>query len=346
MDLLRAVLGDSRAALPRLLVRHLPRRDVREALPRAGRPARPRRRGRSRRSRGSTSAPPRRIGFESALRAYMADCLEGDECPFRGSVDEAMADLATLLASVDRDPLPRSDGRMLGADTLMTAIVAALYSRGELAVPDDRPHGCARRATPRSRSCSPTSTTTARTASTSTTRPRRSARTTAWTIPATPPPRRRRPPTRLLAAEAPTIAPYWVGPDPCEVWPYPPTGVRERDHRRGRRADRRRRHDERPGDAVRMGGVARRPALVRRADHPRRRGPHRLQQGQRLRRRRRRGVSARGHRAARTGCAASRAPMPASRPVREHSRDPVRSMIVHRASEARHLSSVGRAIHS
>jgi hypothetical protein len=31
-----------------------------------------------------------------------------------------------------------------------------------------------------------------------------------------------------LAAEAPTIAPYWSGPDPCVVWPYPPTGVRER----------------------------------------------------------------------------------------------------------------------
>ncbi len=32
----------------------------------------------------------------------------------------------------------------------------------------------------------------------------------------------------LLEAEAPTVAPYWSGPDPCEVWPYPATGVRER----------------------------------------------------------------------------------------------------------------------
>ena len=29
-----------------------------------------------------------------------------------------------------------------------------------------------------------------------------------------------------IAAEAPTVAPYWSGPDPCEVWPYPPTGTR------------------------------------------------------------------------------------------------------------------------
>ena len=31
----------------------------------------------------------------------------------------------------------------------------------------------------------------------------------------------------LLAEKAPTIAPYWSGPDPCEEWPYPATGVRE-----------------------------------------------------------------------------------------------------------------------
>ena len=68
------------------------------------------------------------VGFESALRAYMADCLAGSDCPFRGTVDEAMADLGTLLASVDRTPQQGADGRMLGADTLMTAIVAALYS--------------------------------------------------------------------------------------------------------------------------------------------------------------------------------------------------------------------------
>ncbi|MEU1970894.1 alpha/beta hydrolase [Microbacterium sp. NPDC019599] len=70
------------------------------------------------------------LGFESALRAYMADCLEGSDCPFRGTVDDAMADLGTLLASVDRSPLPASDGRLMGADSLQTAIVAPLYSEG------------------------------------------------------------------------------------------------------------------------------------------------------------------------------------------------------------------------
>ena len=74
---------------------------------------------------GTTQA----IGFESALRAYMADCLDGRGCPFTGTVDQAMADLGTLLASVDAQPLPADDGRMLGADTLMTGIIAALYER-------------------------------------------------------------------------------------------------------------------------------------------------------------------------------------------------------------------------
>jgi pimeloyl-ACP methyl ester carboxylesterase len=69
------------------------------------------------------------IGFESALKAYMASCLTSRGCPFSGTVDDGMADLGSLLARVDRRPLPNSDGRQLGADSLMTAIVAALYSQ-------------------------------------------------------------------------------------------------------------------------------------------------------------------------------------------------------------------------
>ena len=29
-----------------------------------------------------------------------------------------------------------------------------------------------------------------------------------------------------LAERAPTVAPYWSGPDSCADWPYPPTGTR------------------------------------------------------------------------------------------------------------------------
>jgi pimeloyl-ACP methyl ester carboxylesterase len=164
------------------------------------------------------------IGFESALRAYMANCLQGSDCPFRGSVDEGMADLGTMLASVDRTPLPAADGRLLGADTLMTAIVLALYSedswpfltagladvlqgdpeiafqladfyynREEGVYLDNsteafRAYGCMDY---------PADTEEAEAAA-----------------------------EARIFAEAPTIAPYWVGPDTCEGWPYEPTGTR------------------------------------------------------------------------------------------------------------------------
>jgi len=68
------------------------------------------------------------VGFEDALKAYLADCLAGDECPFSGSVDDAADEVARLLASVEASPLRGTDGRMLGADALVTAIIYPLYS--------------------------------------------------------------------------------------------------------------------------------------------------------------------------------------------------------------------------
>ncbi len=68
------------------------------------------------------------VGFEKALRAYLQDCLSGSECPFDGSVDASMDEVGRLLASVDASPLRGSDGRMVGADTLLTAIIYPLYS--------------------------------------------------------------------------------------------------------------------------------------------------------------------------------------------------------------------------
>ncbi|GAA1843690.1 alpha/beta hydrolase [Agromyces salentinus] len=67
-------------------------------------------------------------GFESALRAYLDDCLAGTECPFSGTVDDSMDEISRLLASVDASPMRGSDGREVGADTLVTAIVYPLYS--------------------------------------------------------------------------------------------------------------------------------------------------------------------------------------------------------------------------
>ncbi|MHC2186405.1 alpha/beta hydrolase [Rathayibacter agropyri] len=66
-------------------------------------------------------------GFESALRAYLADCLGSEGCPFTGSVDEAMTQLRSMLERVDESPIRASDGRQLGATTLWTAIIYPLY---------------------------------------------------------------------------------------------------------------------------------------------------------------------------------------------------------------------------
>jgi pimeloyl-ACP methyl ester carboxylesterase len=66
-------------------------------------------------------------GFESALRSYLTDCLAGSKCPFNGTVDEAMGTIGALLASVDVSPITATDGRRLGANTLLTAIIYPLY---------------------------------------------------------------------------------------------------------------------------------------------------------------------------------------------------------------------------
>lgn len=171
---------------------------------------------------GTTQA----VGFESALRAYMADCLSSSDCPFRGTVDDAMADLGTLLASADRSPLPAADGRLMGADSLMTAIIAALYSEENweyltIALTDvlqgdpevafqlaDFYHG-------RMDGAYTDNSTEAFTAY------------NCMDYPATESDEEVAAAEARIAAQAPTIAPYWDGPDTCAQWPYEPTGVRE-----------------------------------------------------------------------------------------------------------------------
>ncbi len=165
------------------------------------------------------------IGFESALRAYMTDCLTQSACPFSGTVDDGMADLGALLASVDAKPLPSRDGRMLGADALLTAIVAMLYlqdnwvyltmgltdalagdpemaflladfyfgrENGEYTDNSEeafRAYNCI-------------------------------------DYPLEDDPAAEAAARDRIRREAPTIARYWDGPDSCSVWPHPPTGTR------------------------------------------------------------------------------------------------------------------------
>lgn len=67
------------------------------------------------------------VGFENALRAYLADCVAGADCPFLGGVDSAMTTIGALMRSVDASPITATDGRQLGANALLTAIIYPLY---------------------------------------------------------------------------------------------------------------------------------------------------------------------------------------------------------------------------
>ncbi|CAN5243399.1 alpha/beta hydrolase [soil metagenome] len=68
-------------------------------------------------------------GFESALRAFLADCAQQADCPFRGSVDDSMREIRALLDSLDASPLTNADdGRKLGSSAMFTAIILPLYN--------------------------------------------------------------------------------------------------------------------------------------------------------------------------------------------------------------------------
>jgi pimeloyl-ACP methyl ester carboxylesterase len=68
--------------------------------------------------------------FADALREYLADCLDSPECPFTGTVDDAIADVRDTLDRLDQSPIRAADGRRLTSAYLDTAIQAALYDEG------------------------------------------------------------------------------------------------------------------------------------------------------------------------------------------------------------------------
>jgi pimeloyl-ACP methyl ester carboxylesterase len=66
-------------------------------------------------------------GFEQALRAYVADCQQGGECPYTGSVDDGVRRIQDLFASVEREPLTAADGRKVPAVTFIQGFILPLY---------------------------------------------------------------------------------------------------------------------------------------------------------------------------------------------------------------------------
>ncbi|WP_241961149.1 alpha/beta hydrolase [Salinibacterium hongtaonis] len=67
-------------------------------------------------------------GFESAMRAYLADCLTGADCPFTGTVESGMKEMGAIFARLEASPLRAEDGRLLGSQTMFTAVILPLYS--------------------------------------------------------------------------------------------------------------------------------------------------------------------------------------------------------------------------
>ncbi|MBB4934722.1 pimeloyl-ACP methyl ester carboxylesterase [Lipingzhangella halophila] len=71
-------------------------------------------------------------GFETALRAFMADCLGEENCPLGepgDDVDDGVAELADLLADAARDPLDSTldDGREVNRARAELGVTAAMY---------------------------------------------------------------------------------------------------------------------------------------------------------------------------------------------------------------------------
>ncbi len=68
-------------------------------------------------------------GFETALRAYVGNCVDKGDCYLGGSVDEGIGKIQDLLDETDADPLPTSSGRELTEGLAVLGIWAPLYNR-------------------------------------------------------------------------------------------------------------------------------------------------------------------------------------------------------------------------
>lgn len=67
-------------------------------------------------------------GFETSLRAYMADCLASSECPFSGSVDDGLAQLRRFFDVTRVTPLPTADpARPLTYPLAVSGVILPMY---------------------------------------------------------------------------------------------------------------------------------------------------------------------------------------------------------------------------
>ncbi|NHC16132.1 alpha/beta hydrolase [Motilibacter deserti] len=68
-------------------------------------------------------------GFETALTAFVDDCLQQEECPLTGGRDAGLAQVRGLLDDIDREPLRSDDGREVTQPLAALGLATGLYSK-------------------------------------------------------------------------------------------------------------------------------------------------------------------------------------------------------------------------
>ncbi|MFD7323657.1 alpha/beta hydrolase [Streptomyces sp. NPDC059875] len=70
-------------------------------------------------------------GFETAFRAFAADCVKQSDCPLgTGSVAAAGDNLKAFFRRLDAQPVPTGESRELGESLATTGVIAAMYDEG------------------------------------------------------------------------------------------------------------------------------------------------------------------------------------------------------------------------
>jgi pimeloyl-ACP methyl ester carboxylesterase len=68
-------------------------------------------------------------GFDKALKNFLADCLDSQDCPFHGSPARAQERIKKLLSDIEKKPLKSESGREVTVWTALTGIVMPLYGK-------------------------------------------------------------------------------------------------------------------------------------------------------------------------------------------------------------------------
>ena len=69
------------------------------------------------------------VGFETALRSYVANCVDSGNCFLGGSVDEGIARIQRFLADTEQSPLPTNGERVLTGGSAYYGLITPLYDR-------------------------------------------------------------------------------------------------------------------------------------------------------------------------------------------------------------------------